>query len=178
MKVRFPTAEDMACRLLLPMALSAICAVLLSRLLAMPAFALTCAYPERDIERIFMSHQERPETYFLAYGILRPGNPVPLFDEATQSRAPFKARFEGHVAQPRGFDQRARFDLTVKSSCLDDNCGAVPTGPAPALLFIRDEDGSYAFAANPCNDSILFDPTEDELRRALDCLTGECNGQR
>lgn len=177
MKGRFSTAEDMACRLLPPMARSTIYAILLSQLLAMPAFALTCAYPERDVERIFMSHQERPETYFLAYGILRPDEPVPLFDEATQSRAPFKARFEGHVSQPSGLDQRATFDLTVESSCLDDNCGAVPTGPAPALLFIRDEDGSYAFAANPCNDSILFYPTEDELRRALDCLNGICTGQ-
>ena len=49
-------------------------------------------------------------------------------------------------------------------------------GPAPALMFIRDDGGRYTFAANPCNDSILSEPTENELLRVLACLNGNCAG--
>lgn len=154
-----------------------LCGLLLSCLAIAPASALTCPYPKRDVERIFLSHHDRPEAYFLAYGTLSPDLPIPSFEEATQGRSPFSARFEGHLAQANGFDRRASFLLTVKSSCLDDNCGAIPTGPNRALMFIRDEGGSYILEANVCNDSILFDPTDNELQRALDCLNGKCAGQ-
>lgn len=144
---------------------------------APPASALTCPYPERDVERIFATHHDRPETYLMALGILRPDEPMPSFDGESQSRASFTARFEGRLARPGGFGGRANFDVTVESSCLDDNCGAVPAGPAPALMFIRDDGGSHVLTANPCNDGILLDPTEDELLRALNCLNDDCSGQ-
>lgn len=176
-KTNVATAKSAADRLLQTISCVTLCALSLSLLPATSAFALTCPYPKRDVERIFISHHDRPEAYVLAYGVLRPNEPVPSFDEISQSRAPFSARFEGHLAQPGGFDRQARFGLTVGSSCLDDNCGTVPTGPAPALMFIRDEGGVYSLAANSCNDSILLDPTEDELRRALDCLNGKCIGE-
>jgi len=151
--------------------------LLLSQFVVSSAIALTCPYPKRDIERFFSSHHERPETYFLAHGVLRPSESVPSFDEATQARASFRARFEGYVARPDGFDRPAGFELTITSSCLDDNCGAIPMGPAPALMFIRDDGGTYTFAANPCNDSVLPDPIETELVHMLTCLNGNCAEQ-
>lgn len=179
MKTGVPGSKGLAGRLIAATSRLSLCGLLLSQLAATPGWALTCPYPKRDVERIFMSHHSRPGTYFLAYGIFSPDGPVPPFDETTQSRPPFSARFDGHVLQRGNVDQPARFDLTVKSSCLDANCGAVPTGPAPALIFIRDAGGIYSFAANSCNDSLLFDPAEGELRRALDCLDrGGCMVQQ
>jgi len=148
--------------------------LLMSQFLGSSAIALTCPYPERNVELFFSSHHKRPETYFPVLGVLQPSELVPSFDEATQGRAPFRARFEGNVARPDGFDRPAGFELTITSSCLDDNCGAIPMGPAPALMFIRDDGGTYTFAANPCNDSVLLDPKENELAHMLACLNGNC----
>lgn len=154
--------------------LATVCLAVLSQLLVGPALALTCPYPERSVERMFASHDGSPGTYFIAYGTLVPTEPMPAFDHDTQGRAPFNARFEGHLARPSGFDIRAAFEVTVRSSCIyHDACGSVPTGPDPALMFIRQEEGQFVFRATPCNDDLLFSPTEGELSRAIACQDGK-----
>lgn len=154
-----------------------LCGFLLGAGAATVGSALTCPYPERDVERIFRSHDERPGNYLMALGTLTPKGPVPAFDEGSQSRASFTATFEGHLATPAGYDRHARFDVTILSSCLDDNCGGLPSGPEPALVFIAEQDGTFSFRTDVCNGGFLIAPTSEELARALACFDGPCESE-
>lgn len=148
-------------------------AALLAQFLAVPASALTCPYPARSVERMLASHDASSEEEFVAYGILLSIEPIPDFDHDIQSRPSFEARFEGYLARPSGFDIRAAFEASVTSSCIyHDACGSVPTGPDPALMLIREQEGEFVFHASVCNDNLLLRPTEEELERAVGCLGG------
>lgn len=154
-----------------------LCGLLLGAGAASAGSALTCPYPERDVERMFRAHDERPGNYFMALGTLTPKGTVPAFDEGSQSRAAFTATFEGHLATPAGYDRRARFDVTILSACLDDNCGGLPSGPEPALIFIADQDETRSFRTDVCNDGYLTAPTSGELERAIACFDGPCESE-
>lgn len=146
-------------------------AAMLTQFLAEPASALTCPYPERSVERMLASHDARSEAEFVAYGMVTPLAPIPAFDSDIQSRPTFEALFEGYLARPSGFDIRAAFKVSVTSSCIyHDACGSVPTGPDPALMLIREQEGEFVFHASVCDDNLLVRPTEEELERAVACL--------
>ena len=148
-------------------------ALLLAAGLAQPASALSCLRP--SVPQTFAVASASEASYVLAVGriALMPGEAIPSTGDDPNAREGYtvRARLDGHLASPTGFDAPASFPLDVQVDCAGAWCGGVPLAER-MLVFVERREDANVLVEGPC-PFWAFKASPEVVAEAEACLRGE-----
>lgn len=148
-------------------------ATLLGAALASPASALSCLRP--SVAATFAQADAAEKEYVLAVGRIsvlpEEAIPTPGGDPNERQGYTVRARFDGELASPTGFDEAASFPLTVEVECAGPWCGGVPLAER-MLVFVERRADENVLVEGPCPFWAL-QATPEVVAQAEACLRGE-----
>lgn len=147
-------------------------AIFLISLSASQTFALSCM--PNQIENAYLQHSQAKESYILVSGILtNKRNAIlgPLTQGVGARSENFTATFVGHQANRAGFDRPFKVSVAVSAECGGPWCGSV-TVDTPMMTFLEITPYGHDLVVGPCGGNVFYNPTKDQIERALQCLRG------
>ncbi|QYK40296.1 MAG: hypothetical protein KF887_12765 [Paracoccaceae bacterium] len=143
-------------------------------LIAAPAAALSCLEP--DVRATFWRYSDRPETWLPAVGTF--SDLRKLRHDRAKDRVLWTARFAGHSASSRGWDQPMDAEVTIVVPLFSGIAGGETDPDALArwlpgqtgLVWLERTPRGYAAVHELCEP--FLDTDKANWKRALDCLRG------
>ena len=137
------------------------------------AFALSCLQP--SLEFSFKVFAKSEKSYILVHGTLSAQRDIitaPLDDDGNGQGRFFTATFTGMQGNRAGFQQHLSAPVKVRETCAGPWCGSIPVDGTPFIGFFETTPYGLTLEEGPCKATLFYNPSDEEIDHALQCLRG------